>query len=255
MAIQDVKIYLSGGQANSDAGLSLGGEISTTRVLSQNVTGLTMGGVAIEYATDNVVGAGTLTYTLSGQLLKWASYGNTAGTDVAVGGGGSFLLKSNNSTGDLVVTITPANLPVANTTNTLTVSNYQNRVFDDQASLQVFNGHIDYRCLYLKNTGAVTENNIKVWITQPIGASTIMIGLDAAGVGDGINTGVAQTVANELTAPTGFQFVNVTTQLTGLTVTQLTPGQAFAFWIKRSITAGDRAAVSEVAKINYSAFT
>ena len=83
----------------------------------------------------------------------------------------------------------------------------------------------------------------------------IAIGLDPAGIGDGINTGVAQTVVSELTAPTGFQFVSVTTQLTGLTVTQLTPGQAFAFWVKRSITAGDRAAVSEVAKINYSAFT
>lgn len=255
MAIQDVKMYLSGGQANSDAGLSLGGAISTTRVLSQNVTGLTMDGIAIEYAVDNPTGAGTLTYTYSGQLLKWASYGNTAGIDVAVGGGGSFILKSNSSTGELVVTVTPANLPVANTTNSLTISNYQNRVFDNQESLQVFNGHTDYRCVYLKNMGSAAENNVKVWITQPIGATTMMIGLDPAGVGDGINTGVAQTVADELTAPTGLQFVNVTTKLTGLTVTQLTPGQAFAFWIKRTITAGDRNPVSEVAKINFSAFT
>lgn len=96
----------------------------------------------------------------------------------------------------------------------------------------------EYRCIYVKNTHAsLTWLGVKVWISaETSGGANAAIGLDPAGVGNGSTTGVATTIANEDTAPSGVTFSTPTTKAAGLTIGDIGPGQAQAIWIRRTTT-------------------
>lgn len=96
----------------------------------------------------------------------------------------------------------------------------------------------EYRCIYVKNTHAsLTWLGVKVWISaETAGGANAAIGLDPAGNGNGSTTGVATTIANEDTAPTGVSFSSPTTKAAGLTIGDLGPGQCRAVWIRRTTT-------------------
>lgn len=120
------------------------------------------------------------------------------------------------------------------------VDNIDNNLFDDVTGDESASGDVEYRCIYIKNTHTtITLQNAVVYISQETpGDDIIDIGLDPAGVGDGSTTGVATTIPDESTAPTGVTFSHPTTKATGLSIGDLAPGQCIAIWIKRTVPAG-----------------
>ena len=182
-----LELRLSGGTGNTDPNASLGGALSSERVLSQSTTALTnVTGVTIEYAAGNPLGLGTLTYTASGQTLTWTAFSGGAGTAVAVGSNGKYTLFSG-SGGFLSVDIVAASLPGSNQSDNVTIANIANETYDDVTKQESFSGDNEYRCFYFKNTHATDPFlDIVLFIgTQPA-VGSISIGEDPAGKGDGL---------------------------------------------------------------------
>jgi hypothetical protein len=229
---------LSGGAANSNQMNSLGGIISNTRVLSQSATAPSnVTGVVIDDAGGNATGVGTLSYTHSTVSLSWQAFGEgSAGTPVAVSSSGAYAIPSG-SNGYLFVTVTAASLPGLDKSDSITIANQINKTFDDVSSGESFAGDTEYRCFYLKNTSLTdTMYGVKIWIvTQPVGADSLWLGLDPAGIGDGSATGVATTIIDEGTAPGGVTFSQPATQGGGLAIGDLGPGQCAAYWQRRDV--------------------
>lgn len=124
--------------------------------------------------------------------------------------------------------------PIADSTN--------DNLFDDVSQSESTSGDTEYRCFYITNKNATdTLSDCGVYISAqtPSADTSVEIGLDPAGVGDGAATGVATTIADEQTAPTGVTFSAAPVDAaTALAVGNLGPGQAIAVWIKRAVTAG-----------------
>lgn len=108
-------------------------------------------------------------------------------------------------------------------------------LFDVVASAEASAGDVEYRCIYAKNNhGSLTLQNAIAWIfaNTPSGDSVIDIAL----AGEGVN-GVAETVADESTAPVGETFTAPATEGAGLVIGDIPFGQHIAIWIRRTITA------------------
>lgn len=117
-------------------------------------------------------------------------------------------------------------------------------LFSDVSAAEATAGSVKYRCYYVKNTGVDTWFSVDVWVQTdtPSAGTEIDIGLDPAGAGNGVSTGVATTVANETTAPGGVVFTHPTSS-PGVSIGDLTAGQCAAVWLRRTVTAGATAAV------------
>jgi|Deesub1362B_J571_1020462.scaffolds.fasta_scaffold00499_24 hypothetical protein len=122
-----------------------------------------------------------------------------------------------------------------------------NVIFDDVSAEEAQSGDVEYRCIYVKNTNTTdTLYDARVFIAQDTLSADdeIDIGLDPAGVGDGTNTGVATSIADEGEAPTGVTFSHPTDYASGLVIGDLGPGQCIAIWIRRTVNAGAAAIAS-----------
>lgn len=235
-----VEFRLSGGASNTDPAAALGGAMSTVGgglLESQSITpDSALTGCTFEYGANNATSTtGTLTYTASGNLMKWTPPGGAAGLDVACSSDGTYTLLDADSARYIVVTVVAASLPGTNATRTITVANNVNTLFDDIEVADSIAGDTEYRCIYVKNAhGADSMSSAVLWIdTQTPGPDSIEIGLDPAGAG-----GTATTIANENTVPSGVAFSAPTGASTGLSLGTLTAGQSYAVWIKRTIAAG-----------------
>jgi len=235
ISLADLEIRLSGGAANADQNLSLGGAMSSERVLSQSSGALTnVTGVTIDYAGGNDIGNGTLAFTATGTLATWAGFGSTSGNAVDIGTDGKYTLIGNGGE-QVMITVVAASLPVADQTdNDIAIANISNETFDDIDKIESFSGDDEYRCFYVTNTHA-TESFLaaKLYISsQASGADSLEVALDTAG----LNVAAA-TVADESTAPAGATFSAPTTGATGLDLGVLAPGDFRAFWQKRTVPA------------------
>lgn len=235
-----VEFRLSGGASNTDPAAALGGAMSTVGgglLESQSITpDSALTGCTFEYGANNATSTtGTLTYTASGNLMKWTPPGGAAGLDVACSSDGTYTLLDADSARYIVVTVVAASLPGTNATRTITVANNANTLFDDIAVADSIAGDIEYRGIYIKNAhGSTSMVNAVLWIdTQTPGADSIEIGLDAAGAG-----GTATTIANENTAPSSVTFSAPADPSAGLSLGTLTAGQAYPVWVKRTVAAG-----------------
>lgn len=123
-----------------------------------------------------------------------------------------------------------------------------NNLFDNVSDAEAVAGDVEYRCVYLSNDNATdTLNSAAVFIQSntPSGDSTIAIGLDPAGIGNGTSTGVAATPANESTAPAGVTFSTPADSASALAIGNLDAGEAQAVWIRRTISAGAASQASD----------
>ena len=170
--------------------------------------------------------------------------GGSPGPAVAVTADGRYTVWTGDGAGGqgqgyLVVDVTYADLPGADASDTVTVTQLANEIWDDVTKSEAVYGDTEYRCLYLYNRFSDTLLDARVWIdTQPVGNDELDLGLDPAGIGDGVNTGVAQTVAAEDTAPSNVTFSRPTDYSSGIQVGDLGAGQAIAVWLKRTVPAG-----------------
>jgi hypothetical protein len=98
-------------------------------------------------------------------------------------------------------------------------------------------GKTKYRCVYMRNKHPTeTGINPRLFIPKDTVSSTttLYVGFDhEAGVGDGISSGVAQSIANEATAPTDVVFTNATDASRGIPLgIDLPPNKTVAIWFK-----------------------
>jgi hypothetical protein len=114
----------------------------------------------------------------------------------------------------------------------------------DLTGIDSYFGKSTYVCYAFKNNDTI-PHMIKLYIAnQPAGGDTIAVGVDPAGVGNGTTTGIPQVIADIYTAPTGVTFSSPTTANDAISLGTLQPGQAIAWWQRRSIPAGERAGVT-----------
>lgn len=106
-------------------------------------------------------------------------------------------------------------------------------LFDDASASEASVGDVEYRWVYVLNTGDKVLGPNKLFVSnQPT------VGLIAVAVNDsGVDTD-AEVLANEGTAPTGETFSAPANSGTGITVPNLNPGQRIAICVRRTITAG-----------------
>lgn len=107
-----------------------------------------------------------------------------------------------------------------------------NTLFDTVTAGEAAAGDIEYRCIYVLNTGDEDLDSVKLFISdQPTQG---VLALAAAGEG---KNGTAEVVANENTAPAGETFTSPTTAAGGIELGPLAVGERFALWVRRTISA------------------
>jgi len=194
------------------------------------------------YSADSV----TLTpnqSAISANSIAWQAYGESVGSSVTIANNGQYELPSG-TVGKLIVTVNTAQVPTAASTATLTVGAYSNETMPDLIGIDSYFGKSTYVCYAFKNNDTI-PHMIKLYIAnQPTGGDTIAVGVDPAGVGNGTTTGIPQVIADIYTAPTGVTFSSPTTANDAISLGTLQPGQAIAWWQRRSIPAGERAGVT-----------
>ena len=195
--LSDLEVRLSGGASQTDPNGSLGGAMSSTTAPSQAATALTtITGVVINWAAGNTEGTATVTYTSSTQSLQYTPPSGSIGLAVVVSSDGQYTIKGANDGGYIVVTVTAASLPTQSLSNTTTISNNLNVLFDDVAKAESLAGDSEYRCFYLTNTNGTDDiASIKIWVDENTsGQDTVQIALDPAGI-NGTATQNTQTVS------------------------------------------------------------
>jgi len=200
ISIAYLEIRLSGGAANTDPDASLGGDMSSERVLSQSSSALSnITGVTIDFAAGNPEGTGTLTYTAVGTTLTWQPNGFEAGTPVDVTGGGRFALFG--ETGVLLVTVEFTDLPGGNQSDDVDIAYIANEEFDDVSKAESFSGDTEYRCFYLYNAHDTDPFlGVDCFIQTPADPGNLAVGADPSGVGDGTTRSVTTLTRTGSTA-------------------------------------------------------
>lgn len=237
-----LEIRLSGGAGNTDPDASLGGIMSSERVYSQSASAPTnCTGITIDDGKSNALGDGTLAFTFSATTATWTPSGGSVGPAVDISVDGRYALEDSTGNQQIHITVVSASLPGSDQSDTdITIANIANEVFDDIAKQESLNGDTEYRCVYLYNAHPTDQAlNTTIWReSDATGADTLSLAADLVGVGDGSTTGVADTVANESTAPDpALTFTAPTTFGTGIVLGTLNAAQAVAFWEKRVVPA------------------
>ena len=108
-------------------------------------------------------------------------------------------------------------------------------LFDTVTSAQAAAGQTDYRCFYVHNNHAsLTLQASEIWIQANTTNTRIAVGLGTSGL-----NGTEQTVASKTTAPVSVVFTTAATNYaTGLVMGGIPPGQSYAVWLRRTVTAG-----------------
>lgn len=235
-SIHQLKYKYSGGAGNSSPLLSLGGIMSATEIASQstsspvNVTGVTIAG-----SINNAQGVGLLSWSPGTNALSWQPPGSTyVYSQSNITTSGTYVIGGTD--GSLVLTVNAGLLSGTYKQDSITVSRISGNVFDSVAPIDSLIGDIEYRGIYVHNTSDVALLDFRLWIKQlTTGPDEIDIGLDPAGVGNGSTTGVAGTIADVHTAPSGVSFSRPLSYASGLAVGTLGVGEAVAFWERRTV--------------------
>jgi len=245
--INDLQFIHSGGAANTDPFLDLGGIISSAaenRVKTQvATTPINVTGVTIDAAFSNTEGVGVLSWNVDTNFLSWKSYTSSVYHGATITGDGTYLLGD--SAGYLEVDVVQASLAVSNRSDTITVANETQNMFDIVSSSKSLLGDIAHRAVYIKNTNAtITATDVRIWISKQTPAGDyIELGLDPAGIGDGVTTGVMTTIATEADVPAGVSFTIPENYSNGLLIGDLDPNETVGFWVRRTVPVETRGTV------------
>lgn len=217
---------LSGGSANADHNLSIGGVLSSEMVLAQTFAwdGAGVNGVTIiqtfgfnenkTYALSIDQYTGVITLTVDSNSVQLA----TADVD------GDYVLNYGNA--GLWLTYTSA-LNINGESDDFTITNPPTNMFNDITAQQSTTGVIDYRCIYYVNDGDASVD-ISLSLPSIDSPETYKVGFDGGSVG-----ATAVTITDEYTEPTGVTWSAPTTSST-LDVTLLV-GEHIALWTERTL--------------------
>ena len=237
ISITDVTFHKSLTEVSGTA--SLGGGIGTALTSQNVVQPAVVTGAYISNAFGNALGSGTLTYNPTTQQFTWRASGSaTTSISAVVTGDGSYPI-GDVVDGMIVVTVTFASLPTTYKTESIQVTAPLHTVFSQTNALMALVGDVQYRCLYFRNNHpSLTANDVRLYLHAPPALpQTLAIGLDPAGVGDGISTGVAQSIADAHTAPIGVTFTAPLLAANGIALGSIGPNQCVAFWQRRTLPA------------------
>jgi len=241
--LADLKMVHSGGVANTDPNLDLGGVISTAGakdILSQTATApTTITGVTIPDAVGNAEGVGTLFFDSTAKTLRWTPKNGTAGTAVDVSVSDDYAIQGGNNGGLLKVAVISGTLPSSDQTNSITIANIANNIFDDVAKADAKAGDTEYRGIYWQNDHATDDMvDVRMWVAQNTpGQDVIQIAI----ADEAVDTTMA-TIPNENTDPAltiDFDDTNPVDYASGIVIPDLVAAGGFqGFWIKRTVPAG-----------------
>lgn len=134
------------------------------------------------------------------------------------------------------------------------VSNTLSNLFPTFTEQEQRDGKTKHRCIYMRNMHPkINFKNPILYI--PINTTSpnteIWVGLDPAGVGNGTSTGVATTILNETTNPTGVLFSNATNRKTGIPLRVDLPanGACVGVWFKLKINPGAETRQADYCKV------
>jgi len=167
---------------------------------------------------------------------------------VVVNSAGRYTINSKYS-GSVIIDVNPALLPASDSTaHGLSFYPPKNDLFSSITSRDLALGRKDYICLFVKNNSTYpTANPIIVHqVDLPTGSSTIKIGVDPAGKGNGFSSGIPSKIPNKNTPPAGVTFVGATSELSGVVLaSSLGAGECVSFWLERTTPAGSSESVPE----------
>ena len=237
--VSAIGVYLSGGTSNTDPNSSLGGQISSEQFQFQSfIQKTTLPGVTIKRVGNSGLGTGVLQYQRwgDGYVFKWIPRGADSAFGRIVNGSGEFgvLTAGGIGNGHIVLDIdfsllSGSGLEQSEVEVTSVVSN----LFSDLKAAKASVGMVSYRCLFIKNertSGTLSGLTLSTFKDGNTG-SEILVGVDPAGVGNGVSTGVATTPADEETDP-GMMFKET------IDLPDITPGDCLAVWFRRNIPIG-----------------
>ena len=130
----------------------------------------------------------------------------------------------------------------------LITSGVLHNLFDVIAGAEAAGAQVDnYRCIYVRNKHS-TDNwqAPRIWVKTPSSSADTELAIAVGGEGVG---GTAETVANEITAPSGELFSAPATKETALIVSDVGPAGFFPLWIRRRKNAAAAATASDTATL------
>lgn len=177
LAKSTLALLYSGGSANTEPSLSLGGAVSTAAgryIASQSFTASTIPGIQIYHAARNAIGTGTLSYFSSGSSIRWQPPSGPY-TELPIQGGGWFSVGTI-ATGFLRLYITVSGLPLTDASQGIAIADVKDTLFASPNKTQLDNGVTQYRALYLANTSNNTARNVSLASTSLTVRSSLQIG-------------------------------------------------------------------------------
>jgi hypothetical protein len=224
--------YLSGGASNTDPNAALGGARSTVVPAGQlhyHQGTLT----ATQTSRQRFLGSTGVSGVVAGDLVLFATGGNAL--QVAE------VASYNSGTGEFVLLEGTVGLATLGDTYRL---HHENNLFDDVSAAQCAAGHVDHRCLYVRNESGAVITTGRLYFS----------GLDGGGAGvelaaDDTVDSVIPSIGTETTAPDlstfatgGGIFHRPTTYADSMQPlpqgANMSNNQHRGFWIRRTVSAG-----------------
>jgi hypothetical protein len=258
----NLKYALSGGAANADQSLSLGGILGATMDEQDfsdagNISGVTV--VSVHGLRPNVYNPNKqyeLRYTAVGTLLQLFDLQDNLvpGGGINIGVSGRYELQGSTTESHgsrIIVDVVDSLLALSDAVSILSaVSTIKNNLFPNVPKSHSVTGYVSYRCLYIYNpiASATGASAVAVYVStgdqqpeavaaDPALGDTVKIALDAAGIGDGVSTGVATTIVDELDSGGALAALSFLTANEGspFEIGNLMPGEYQAIWVERTI--------------------
>lgn len=242
-------IFLTGGAANKDPALSLGGVPSAVRFRGFGTLAaepISIPALKVDNAWPaNGAGTGKLGVDASGNFT-WTPPGGAVGTGVAIAAGASGILEGASEGAAVRVYVDPGYTSVARTVESVELLEIFNGALAmaNLSSAQRVAGRTTYRAVLLSAVGKYSVAQLRLWL-PPVGSqATWSLGLETP------VAGALQTIANETTAPAGISWSSPTTEGAALTVASLAAGSSLGLWIRRVFPSGGVVSARESVRLS-----
>jgi len=199
---QNIEFYLSGGAANTDPNLSLGGARSLTPIngIPVTFTGGGIAGVSLNHASGCASGLGELHYFTSPPRMCWVGAEGVGNLDLInqteIVGDGVYIIPDRNGVSTITVSIVALSLPSIDVSELVTIGVATNNLFGATTPQDAESGKTQYRCIYALNTSGKVLT-IDWWLGLDM-SSADGVSLGLSGLVSGV---IEETIVDEETAP------------------------------------------------------